>query len=276
MKKSIVILTLLLVLSLAYPIFEIKSVNVEIDMNKDGSAKVYETVKFYVKGESSQAKYKAGLVSNDLSFWTSTTGLSDLRVHLNSEVVNIQNFRIVPENLINCEDIFQICMGEINMDYDALPYYDINTKEIIKGTGLFSMDDYKPRTTKFSLNSDALFFETAEVEYIIRLNSYTTLTINLPEGSKVLDVSPLPEDLGDVKFPTTINVFTWKNALLVKFSFIYEIEKGLDEEVLDYFYGLYSNFDFLMFGPEGFPTVVIIFILFIFYIALTSMGKKKG
>lgn len=276
MRKFAVLLLFLLFVSIAHPEFTIKSVDVTINMDEDGSANVQEVVKFYVGGQEAQANYVSGLSNNELSFWSSTTELPDLRAHLNSEVVNVQNFRIIPQPMKNCNPVTNICLGEISMNYDALPYYNINSGEIIENTGLFSADNYKPRTTKFLVNPDALFFETAEVEHIIRLNSYTTLTINLPEGSKVLEVSPVPDDLEDISFPNDLNSYTWKNTLLVKFSFIYETEQGLDEEVLNFFSDLYGNLDSLVFGPEGLSIIVILLILFAFYVALTSINRKKG
>lgn len=278
MKKSIYLLFFLLLSTIAYSGFEIKSVNVGITMDDDGSGKVQEIVKFYVQGEEAQSQYIAGLSSNELSFWTKETQLSDLRVHLNSEVVDIENFRIIPQPLKNCNDATNECLGEIKMDYDIYPYYIVqseDSKEIIEGTGLFSMDPYKPRTTRFSINENALFFETAEVEHITLINKYTTFTITVPVGSTVLEVNPVPDDLEDLIFPTTVNSYSWKNTLLVKFSFIYEIEKGLDQEILEFFSGLYGDFDSLIFGPEGLSTVLIILVLFVFYIALTSMSKRK-
>lgn len=274
-KLQFLFLAIFLLPSLLYSQFTIKSVNVDITLDDNGYAQVQETIRFYVHGDEAQANYLSGLNNNELSFWSSTTKLSDIRVHLNSKIVNIENFRIVPVVLKNCNDQIGICQGELNLNYNALPYYDIKTKEPIPDTGFVNLDEYKPRTTKYSINSEALFFETSELGHIIRLNEYTKLTINLPKGSKVLEVNPISDSLKSISFPNDLRTYSWQNTLLVKFSFVYEIEKGLDEEILDYFSDLYKNLDQIIFGAEGFSILAIAIILFAFYVALTSIDKKK-
>ncbi len=275
MRKSTFLLLFLLLFSSIYATFEIRTVFVDLIVDETGSTKVQEIVKFDVTGDVSQSKYIAGLNNNELSFWSTTTDLSDLRVHLNSNVVNIDDFRIIPQPLRNCNSALNKCLGEIKMEYIANPYYSSDTNEIVEGTGLFGINKYKPRTTRFSVHEDAFLFETTEVEDITRINDYTTLSLTLPQTSTVLEVNPIPSNLGDLSFPTTINEYSWQNTILVKFSFIYEIEQGLDEEILEFFSNIYTNFNLLIFGSEGFSTILIVLILFSFYIALTSLKKKK-
>jgi hypothetical protein len=254
--------------------FEIKSVDVTIMPDKGGDAYVLERITFLVQGEESQATYLKGLSDNTLSFWSSSTKLSDIRVHLNSKEVNIVDFRIIPQPLKNCNQATNTCLGEIKLDYTAKPYYN-SKSEPIENTGLFYIEKYKPRTIKYSINPNALLFDSSDVEHIIRINDYTSLVIKTPTASKVLEANPIPTNLPNPSFPNYENTYIWKNTLLVKFSFIYEVEQSIDEEIVEFFSGLYSGFGFLSLSTEAISIIIVVIILIIFYIALNSLDKEK-
>ncbi len=274
MGKFTNLLFFILLISSFFSTFDIKSVDVAITPDKNGDAYVLERITFLVQGEESQSIYLKGLSDNTLSFWSSNTKLSDIRVHLNSEKVNIVNFRIIPQPLKNCNQALNTCLGEIFLDYTAKPYYN-SLSEPIENTGLFYTDKYKPRTIRYSINPDALLFDSSEVEHIIRINSYTSLTIKTPELSKVLEANPTPTNLQNPVFPNYENTYIWKNTLLVKFSFIYELEQGIDEEIVEFFSGLYSGFGFLTLSSEAFSIIIVAIILILFYIILNSLDKEK-
>ncbi|MDD5023407.1 MAG: hypothetical protein PHU63_04525, partial [Candidatus ainarchaeum sp.] len=84
-KLQFLFLAIFLLPSLLYSQFTIKSVNVDITLDDNGYAQVQETIRFYVHGDEAQANYLSGLNNNELSFWSSTTKLSDIRVHFNSK-----------------------------------------------------------------------------------------------------------------------------------------------------------------------------------------------
>jgi len=269
------VLIFLSVVSLGHSTFTKKNVHMIINVDENGVSHITEGITFNVVGKESQSNYILGLKNNELSSWTSITNLPTLRYHLNTEIVNIENFRILPQPLKNCNQATDSCLGEINLNYDAYPYYNLSSNLPIEGTGIFMENKYKPRTTRFVLNPNSLSFETTEVDNMIRLNKNSILTIKLPEGATVFDVNPIPDKLSGLAFPTHLNEYEWRNTLLVKFSFVYEIEESLDEEVLNFFSNLYNKFDVLVSGPEGFSTMAIIVILIAFYVSLTSIGNKN-
>lgn len=276
MKKLAVFILLLFILS-SFAEFEIKSIDVNVKMNEDGSAEVKEVIDIYLFGAESKSLYLTGMQNNEFSFWSNLLNLPSFRTHTNPLVVDVKDFKIVPQQIAKCSNTYNYCIGEIYFEYKASPYYNKSSGQIIPGTGLFSYEQYKPRTTKFTVNPDAFSFESTEVEHVQRIGEDTTLTITLPEGSKVLELSPLPKELEGINLPTSdYSVFSWSETLLVKFTFIYEYEKGLDDEMVVFFSDTYTSLKTMLFGREGIPILVLIIILVSFYIVLTSLKSAKG
>ena len=276
MKKLTVFVLLLFVFS-SFAEFEIKSIDVNIKMKEDGSAEVKEVISIYLFGAESKSLYLSGMQNNEFSFWSSLLNLPGFRTHTNPLVADVKDFKIIPQQISKCSNTYNYCIGEIYFEYKTYPYYNKSNGQLIPGTGFFSSEQYKPRTTKFIANPAAFSFESTEVEHVQRIGEGTTLTITLPEGSKVLELSPLPKDLEGINLPTSdYNVFSWSETLLVKFTFIYEYEKGLDDEMVAFFSDTYASLKTVLFGREGIPILVLIIILVSFYIILTSLKSVKG
>lgn len=275
--RKLAVLVLLLFVSLSLAEFEIKSIDVTVKMNDDGSAEVKESIQLYLFGAESKSLYLTGMQNNEFSFWSNLLNLPGFRTHTNPLVVDVKDFKIIPQQVAKCSNTYNYCIGEIYFEYKGYPYYNKSSGQIIPGTGFFSFDDYKPRTTKFIVNPNAFSFESTEVEHVQSIGEDTTLTIILPKGSKVLELSPMPKDLEGINIPTSdYTTFSWSETLLVKFTFVYEYEKGLDDEMVVFFSDTYSSLKTVLFGREGIPMLILIIILVSFYIALTSLKSAKG
>ncbi len=267
-------LILLLVAALASADFLIDRVDVMVsDIKQDGSAHVHESIQFVMFGNYSNSIYDSGLSSNDLSFWSTNTNLSDARFHVNTAVVDVRDFRLRPQPRTQCNPIQGICHGELILDYLAYPVYDNRSGLPINGTGLFSLDKYKPRTTRYTLNPNALSFTTTPEGTII-LNDKQYLTIVMPDHSVTLDANPQPTDAA-INLPAYVPSFSWNDIVLVKFSLVFEVEESIDQEVSDFFGGILGWTEQALSGPEGLALLILLAALIGSYVYII-MAKRRG
>lgn len=285
MKK---VLALLLIVALVFSDFRLEKAEVVVNnIQKDGSAKVTEYIKIIAIGQYEQEKYKSGINSNELASWAELTGLSDVRMHLSSSNADIKGFALRPQTLKKCDPFQDLCHGELIMSYEVHPYYNKTTKEPIKGTGLFSVDSYKPRTTRYVLNAETMKFSgpqqiakveslvTAASESVIVIDKYVYFTVLFPPNTVILDLSQEPEDITVTTPTAAINQLSWTNTILGQFTLIFEVEDSVDTEVVDFFTKIPKKVQEIMLGEQGIATMAIVLILVISYVYLKSMEKKK-
>jgi len=273
MRKALI---LLLVLAASiHADFLIERVDVAVsDIQEDGSAKVHESIKFVMYGNYSSSIYDSGISNTELSFWSTNTGLKDVKFHVNPSVVDIRDLRLRPQPRTKCNPIQGICHGELILDYRAFPTYkDNQTLEMESDTGLFTIEKYKPRTRRFTVNPSALSFTTTPEGNII-LDDDVYLTINLPEGGEVLDINPQPTG-SSYQLPVRIESMTWTDIVLVKFSLIFDVEDSIDKEVSDFFGGIFLGTSRLLGGPQG-PAVIVLAAVVIGSFLYITMAKRRG
>ncbi|MCI0503539.1 hypothetical protein L0Y65_02400 [Candidatus Micrarchaeota archaeon] len=273
MRKALI---LLLVLAASIQAeFLIERVDVAIsDIKPDGSAKVHESIKFVMFGDYSNSVYDSGMSNTELSFWSTNTGLKDVKMHVNTGTVDIVDMRLRPQPRTKCNPIQGICHGELILDYWAEPSFkDNQTLEAESGTGLFTIVKYKPRTRRYTINPSALSFTTTPEGNII-LDEDVYLTINLPDGSEVLDINPQPTG-SSIQLPSHIESMTWTDIVLVKFSLIFDVEDSIDKEVSDFFGGIFLGASRLLGGPQG-PAVVLLAAVVIGSFLYITMAKRRG
>ncbi len=260
--------------------FILEGVDVEIsNIMPDGSAKVRESIKFLITGEHSQALYDSGYSgysNNDLSFWSTTTGLKDVKRHINAAKVNIKDFTLTPQPRKKCNPLQGVCHGELIFEYYTLPTY--NTSEEgrnvpIPGTGLFTVENYKPRTTRYLLNADALSFTTTEQGNIL-LGNNIRLRIKFPDGNLVTKVNPLPEDV-NVNLPARFSELSWEDMVLVKFTVEFEVEKSLEKEVSEFFFGIVDWVSSTLTGPYGVAVIILMIIIIGGYAYINAAKRRK-
>ena len=266
---------LLLLLAMANAEFLIEKVEVTIsDIKPDGSARVHESIKFLMFGNYSQSIYDSGISNNDLSFWSTNIGLKDLKLHINTANVDVRDFRLRPQPRTKCNPIQGVCHGEIVLDYVTYPSYkDNTTTEQVPGTGLFTIQQYKPRTRRYTINPASLSFTTTlEGNIILDENSY--LIVELPQESMLLDVNPQPADI-NLRLPLHVDELSWIDIVLVKFSLVFDVEDSIDKEVADFFAGISNRISRTLGSPEGSALIVLLSILIGSYLYIT-MSKRKG
>jgi len=266
---------LLLLVTLLHAEFLVESVDVTIsDVQSDGSAKVHESIKFIMYGDYSISLYDSGIEKNSLTFWSSTTELKDVKMHVSTANVDVRDFRLRPQPRTGCNPIQGTCHGELILDYWAYPSFnDSMETEPVPGTGIFTMEQYKPRTKRYTINPDSLSFTTTSEGNIV-LEDKVYLTIELPPGSELLDVNPYPMD-DSIDLPSYVSELSWNDIVLVKFSLVFDVEEGIDKEISDFFAGITRNISRTLSSPEGFALIILTVVLIASYFYII-MAKRRG
>lgn len=268
-------LMLLLLVSMASADFMAERVDVVIsDIQDDGSANVHESIKFVMFGNYSNSLYDSGITNSELSFWSTATGLKDLKFHTNPTVVEITDFRLRPQPRTKCNPLQGICHGELILDYVAAPARGNNASvESTARTSLFNVENYKPRTKRYTINPAALSFTTTSEGNII-LDKDVYLTVKLPHDAALLDVNPRPADFA-AELPARVDALSWTDMVLVKFSLVFDTEEGIDKEVSDFFGNILNGVNGALSGPHGVALVLLIAAIIGSYLYI-SMAKKRG
>ncbi len=269
MKK---LLILLLLLTISNAEFVIEQVDVTIsDIGPDGGAKVHENIKMITYGDHSNSVYDSGITNNRLSFWYNSTGLKDVKIHVNPALVDIRDFRLRPQPRSKCNPIQGICHGELILDYWAYPAFENETA--IDGTGLFEVDQYKPRTRRYTINPAALAFTKTPEDNIV-LEKQIYLIVELPTDSVTLDVNPLPEE-EELDLPIHITHLSWNDVVLVKLSLVFDVEGSIDEEVTDFFSNIAKGISNTLSSPHGLPLIGLLVLVVGSYLYII-MAKRRG
>ncbi|MEM2908940.1 MAG: hypothetical protein QW590_02485 [Candidatus Bilamarchaeaceae archaeon] len=247
--------------------FMLNEVDVFIhDVQPDGSAKVTESIKIIIKGEDAQNAYDRGFAMNDLAFWSSETGISHIRQHVNPNKVEIKDLRVKPQPRKKCNPFQGLCHGELVIEYVATPVYDTNGTKIPK-TGLFIVEQYKPRTVRYTINPEALSFTTTQLGHIL-LEENVHLRIEVPQNAVITDLNPMPEQI-DARLPARISNLEWYDTILVKFSVVFEVEETLEKEVSNFFSSLFGVLTRALSGEYGGPIIAIVIIIIGGYLYIT-------
>jgi len=257
-------LVLLLVLAnMAFADFSMRTLSVFININKDGSVNSEEKLLLVINGTSSRELYEATRAAySDLATWKERTGLSEMRHHISRATADISNLRVIPQAIERCNSFIGICYATVVIDY-VVP-------SLQNGSGLVKVDHYKPRTSKYSLQQDALSFEQTKTGDLV-LPEGTTIAISIPQSAEKIYFSTLPQALDEnsenFKYDQSANVkyysgdkriFTWQGDALSKFKFTYEIESPLEAEVLEFFQESQKRVTQFFFGAEGLAAIFIL------------------
>jgi hypothetical protein len=268
------LLALLLLISATHADFLLERVDVQIsDIEDDGSARVHESIKFIMTGEYSQSLYDTGFSNNDMAFWSTSTNLKDVKRHINPEKGEVKDFRLRPQPRTGCNPIQQTCHGELILDYYVYPSYNKTSGEPVEGTGLFTTEKYKPRTTRYTLNPEALSFTETDQENII-IDDNVYLSIELPRQAMLLDVNPLPPG-SEMDFPAEARELSWTDMILVRFTVVFDVEETIDKEVSAFFSDLISRIVGWVSAPHGYAMIIMLAIIAGGYIYI-NIAKKKS
>ena len=137
------------------------------------------------------------------------------------------------------------------------------------------MIPYKPRTYRYKLNSDLLSFRRTDRGDII-LNSNEYLSISLPPRSVIYAAVPNPNNV-DSGLPMIADRVVWSNQVLVKFSFVFDVEQSIGYEISSSIHNLYLSLSSLFEGENGIFFSIIVVVLVVSYLLLRRESKRlKG
>ncbi len=265
------LLLIMLILSASFAAFTITAMDVMVNVNEDGSADITENIYLLITTDYHISVYTNGLTQNDLASWNSLTGLSDVRYHVDNRDLDVQDVVVRPQPVSRCNPLADLCHGELKISYHVDAYRN-KVGEPVNATGLFIADKYKPRTTRYVLNTGALGFEQSELGDVI-LGQNQRLTFVMPNLVKIIEVAPLPEDVG-VEDLGNVKELSWENTVLAHFKITFEKEDSLDMEVLEFFLDARNWMTGLVSGPEGPALVILAVILVGGYLHLQTKVKK--
>jgi hypothetical protein len=247
----------------AYADFSMKSLEVRININRDGSANVEEAIALIISGPSSRELYEATRAAySDIATWKNRTELSEMRHHISRVNTDITNIRVIPQALEGCNAFVGTCHATVLIDYEV-PAGE-------NGSGLIKVDHYKPRTAEYSLQQDALSFEQTKSGDLV-LPAGTTISISIPQAAEKIYFSSIPQNLAtegenfrydqsaNLRFYTGAKrIFNWQGDTLSKFQFTYEIESPLETEVIDFFQNSQNTVLQFFLGAEGLAAAILV------------------
>ena len=270
---------LLLLSGMPHADFSMRSLSVFINVNLDGSANVDEQLEMVINGTSSRELYESTRAAySDLTTWKTLTGLTEMRHHITRAKADITDVRIIPGAVERCNSFMGICYATVVIDYKVPAGQN--------GSGLITVDRYKPRTILYSLQQDALSFDQTATGDLI-LPEGTVISISIPDNSEKIFFSTVPTSLAgepdeNFKYDSTSNtryyvgqkrIFKWSGNALSQFQFTYEVELPLETEVVDFFVQSQDAVSSLIFGPEG---IAALFILLAAAASFYYVNKVNG
>lgn len=262
-KLALFVLVAALLSSGIHADFALKSLGVQININRDGSANVEERLTLIISGNPSRELYEATRATySDLATWKNRTELSEMRHHISRVNTDITNLRIIPQSLESCNTFVGTCRAAVIIDYTVPAGQN--------GSGLIKVDRYKPRTAKYSLLQDALSFEQTKTGDLV-LPAGTTISISIQQAAEKIYFSSMPQNLEgeeeNFRYDQSANlryytggkrIFNWQGDTLSKFQFSYEIESLLETEVIDFFRDTQNAVVQFFLGPEGLAALILV------------------
>jgi len=245
--------------------FELRRFEVSLTLYPDGTAHAVESMRIYMNNTQSIKLYEDTMQSNDLATWVSRTGISDLRTHITSASVEVGNLQVRSQSPENCNSILGVCFATLVLEYDIRPLYTDKP-------GILKLENYKPRTTRYTLNSDVLLLSRSSSGDIL-LPPNTMLRIILPADASDIKFSQLPNNLKNdtsrfIYDPSQgysghERQFVWSDQTLSKFSVAFQREAPLESEILSYFSRLQKMVFDTAFSIEGAALILVLIVLLV-------------
>jgi len=274
MKSAFAFLALFMLCLAAYPAFQLDGITVSVFVDEKGNTTIEERVDLTLTTPNTIDLYNSPILRHDLATWRDLVGVSEIRHHISGATVDIKNIRVRPQPPKLCNEFAGTCKATIFIDYNAYQLPPSNSTVASK-TGLFFADKFKPRTTRYTLNTNAITLGLSE-SGDLALDKNTNLTIVLPKTAAKIVSQPLPVGVEFQELLQQHNKFSWRNMRLPRFEFSYEIEESLENEVFDFFTSLQRAAQMAIFGPQGLALIAIVVIILSSYVYLNFVvGKNK-
>lgn len=263
---------LLLFASVVFSSFELKELDITIFVHEDGSAHVIEVVTILVSGNESLSAYSdymssANYVKNDIATWQSVLDNSQVTYHIGGGQVIITDLVITPGPFYHKNDYLQTAQVDMRLDYDVSAPVDDDPN-----TDLFNVDNIKPRTKKYTLNTRAFLFDEDSGDLIMPAG--TTLRFTLPEDVLITNLKPMPSTIqGDLPI-YGLTELEWSAIRLTEFTLVFEREETLETEIVEFFQSTSNTIVQLLQGTEGTAIVILVIVLVVTLIYLQRVKKR--
>jgi hypothetical protein len=278
---AIAFFAIIILIGSAHAGFSLTDLVVAATLNQDGSAHVEERIDFVVGTASSRQLYESSLeYKNDLATWKERLELNDVRHHVSLAEVSINDIRVQPQPVKNCNSYIESCEASLVFDYTVLA-------PSMNRSGLLTLDRYKPRTTRYALNSNALSFDVTKTGEIL-LPKGTKLVVEVPRDAQRIYFSKPPDNLEEnAKFATdpsgkikyyvgSLRSFEWSGQTLPRFEISYEIEESLESEMVGFIAGMQTYILGVVAGTQGLAVIGLALVVVVSAVYLTSIRKKRA
>ncbi|MEM2963531.1 MAG: hypothetical protein QXW70_02455 [Candidatus Anstonellales archaeon] len=269
MKSCSLLFTLIAISSLLFSGFSTDRFALLISIDEKGNTYVEERLDITITSQQSIALYRSAIKSTELAKLRDILNLSDVRYHISGAYTNIQNVRLRLTPPYWCNEFKATCQATVFLTYDVAPIFLNNTKQ---KSSVFFADAFKPRTTRYTLNTNSITIGSSEAG-IIRVGRQENLTLLIPQNAKAF-MQPPPLEVEERVGPGgKFKKYTWSGSEIFEFSF--EYEESLESEVLGFFGSFQRSIQNLIFGPEGAAVIVIIVVVVGSYLYLNFIIKKN-
>ncbi|MCX6769475.1 MAG: hypothetical protein NT051_02220 [Candidatus Micrarchaeota archaeon] len=264
----------------AHADFSMKSLNVFVNVNLDGSANVEEQLYVLINGSQSRDLYEVTRSAySDLATWQQRTSLPEMRHHMTRVKADLSEIRVTPQAVERCNSFMGLCYATITLSYKV--------KADQNGSGLILIDKYKPRTTKYTLIPEALSFDQTKSGDLI-LPTGTVISFSIPATAEYIHFSSNPSNIAEegeaaFRYDQTQNmryyvgkkrVFSWTGDTLSQFQFSYEVESPLETEVMTFFRDSQGSVISFIMGPQGLAAFIIIVAAALSFYSLNKINKR--
>lgn len=204
--------------------YTVTNLNVTVALGTNTSAQVTEILTVQLTNQSIR-QYTTNRVALNLTLsdWQNIIGPL-LVQHVMNPSSSVHNFKLLPGAIMN--------MSGTSAAY-VLMSYTVDNVTTVNRTA--------PRTFAYSFNPRVFNFEHGASGQV--LNENATLTITLPAGATIKSIYPLPD------YPPSAFTSNYKNVTTVswfngeplsKFSLTYVTTEGIQDEVTNFFMGIYD------------------------------------
>lgn len=273
-------LTFLLILSLGFADFELRTLTVDITLKNDLSAHVREKINLFIDSNESISLYEQSIIYNDLSTWINKTGISDLKAHVDQSQVEVRDLKVSPQEMQKCNTLRRTCHAELILDYDIYP---ITGKE--NQTGIIDINKYKPRTKRYELRPEAISLPRSKTGDLL-LGDNTILRISVPDDAIRISLSKKAENIkNDEDYKTADSTlyyvgdeksFEWtsKTKTLPQFSLKFEIEDSLEQEIMDFILSIQTKVFTTVLSADGAAYLIVAASFMLSILWLHSLNLK--
>lgn len=238
-------------LPLSHAAFTVLNINTTVTLNTNTSAQVIDIIKVSISNTSIQ-QYNTDRVALNLSIsqWQNIIGPA-LIEHIVNLKGTIYDFNFLPGPIVYTSGIPTAFL--------VLSYYVSNVT---------TSNQTGPRLYVYMLNNSVFNFQHAESGPVLGPN--TTLTVILPQGSRISSVYPIPDvpAYGFEQKYSNVTEISWNaDEPLAQFVLTYTVQQSLQSEVITFFDQLYGRL-----GSFSYVIIIVAIALFIIYTYLKA-GK---